>query len=328
MMLKNFRCLVLAMVLILVVFSCTTFAAKKPVKIIFGHNWNTELYYAKGIDYFKKLVEKNSKGKILVEVFPGSQLGGPGELLQATKNGAQQMTGSALGGYISGLWPKLATFELPWLVDDYARASRIAEKFDSLIDPEELVAKTGVRGLGVFISSLRHLTSRKVPIKDLEDIKGLKVRVPEIPSFVAMWKALGAVPTVITNTEMYTALATGTVDAQESGLSLICSYKLYEQLKYCTLTAHQCGMYIMNINNNFWNSLTTKQKKIIQDAADKCSKFINKATIEDDKKCYRLLVKAGMKFNKIDRVPLMKKGKTIWRQFGDVELIKKVEAIK
>jgi tripartite ATP-independent transporter DctP family solute receptor len=327
MMLKKFRCLVLAMVLVLVVFSCTTFAAKKPVKLIFGHNWNNEHYYAKGIDYFKKLVEKNSKGQILVDVFPGSQLGGPGEMLQATKNGAQQMTVSSLGGYISGLYPKLATFELPWLIGDYARASRIANRFNSLIDPDEIVAKTGVRAVGLFTASIRHLTTN-FPVNKLEDIKGLKVRIPEIPSYMALWKALGAVPVVVTAADMYTALATGTADAQENGFTHIYAYKTYEVQKYCALTGHICPLYMMNINNNFWNSLTAAQQKIIQKAADKCEKFINKATVEDEKKCYQLLAKAGMKFTKPDKTPFIKKGKTIWSQFGDAELIKKIEAIK
>jgi tripartite ATP-independent transporter DctP family solute receptor len=327
MMLKKFRCLILAMVLILVFVTCTTFAASKPIKLIFGHNWTNDYYYAKGIQYFKELVEKSSKGQILVDVFPGAQLGGPGEMLQATRNGAQQLTVSSMGGFISGLWPKLATFELPWLICDYDRASRIAAKFDSLIDPDDLVAKTGVRTIALFMTQKRHLATKK-PISKPEDIKGLKVCVPEIPSYVAVWKAMGAVPIVVTNADMYTAVATGTVDARDSGFSSIISYKLYEQLKYYALTAHQCGFYLMIINDNFWKSLTIAQRKIIQDAAHKCEKFIKKATIEDEKKCYQLLVKKGIKFTKPDTAILRSKGKTIWNQYGDTELIKKIEAIK
>jgi tripartite ATP-independent transporter DctP family solute receptor len=327
MMLKKSRCLVLAMALILVFVSCITFAADKPVKLVFGHNWPTDFYYGKGIQYFKELVERNSKGQIIVDIFPSAQLGGPGEMLQATRNGAQQLTVSSMGGYISGLWPKLATFDLPWLICDYARASRIADRFDSLIAPEELAAKIGVRAIGLFPSQMRQLAT-KVPVKKLEDVKGLKVRVPEIPSYVAMWKALGAAPTIVSNGDLYTALATGTIDANESGYSSIISFKLYEQLKYITITSHQCGFSLMIINNNFWKSLTLEQQKIIQDAADKCADYVKKANVEDDKKCQQLLVKKGIKFIKVDRAPFMKKGKTVWSQFGDAELINKIEAIK
>jgi tripartite ATP-independent transporter DctP family solute receptor len=326
MMLKKFRCLALVMVLVLVIVSSTTFAEKKPIRLVYGHTWSADHYYMKGDLYFKRLVEKNSKGQILVDIFPGAQLGGPQEMLQATRNGAQQMTACGLGGFISGLWPKLATFELPWLIKDYPHMLKIIDKFNSWIDPDELVAKTGVRVIGFKTGAPRQLTT-KFPVNKLEDIKGLKVRVPQTPSWVAMWKALGAAPTIMPLADVYTALATGTADAQENPFSSIYSYKFFEQQKYCALTAHQLGFYIMIINNNFWNSLTVAQRKIIQDAADKCTKMTNKATLADDKECYQLLSKAGMKFTKPDRTPFREKGKTIWKQFGDRELIKKIEAI-
>jgi tripartite ATP-independent transporter DctP family solute receptor len=327
MMLKKFRYLSLVMALILVIVSGTTFAAKKPVKLIFGHCYASEHAYGKGAYYFKELVEKNSKGQIVVDVFPGSQLGGPGELLQATRNGAQHVTISSMGGFISGLWPKLATFEVPWLICDYARLSRIAEKFDSLIDPDELVTKTGVRSIALFAYNMKNLYT-KFPINKLEDIKGLKIRVPEIPVLVAMWKALGAVPTVITNSDIYTALATGTIDACDGGLPWVYTNKLYEQVKCCALTDQQCGFNIVIINDNFWNGLTATQKKIIQNAADKCEKSISNSIEKEDKKAKQLLAKAGMKFTKPDRALFREKGKTVWSKFGNAELLKKIEAIK
>jgi TRAP-type C4-dicarboxylate transport system substrate-binding protein len=267
-MLKKFRYLALLTVLILVVVSCTTFAAAKPIKVIFGHNYSTEHYYSKGIKYFKKLVEKNSKGQIVVDVFPGAQLGGPGEMLQGTRSNAQQITISALGGYISGLWPKLTTLDLPYVIVDYESLSKVIDRYNSLIDPDEMVAKTGVRTIGFFTYPLQHLLS-KTPINKIEDIQGLKIGISEKPAEVAAWKALGAVPVVVTNAELYTALATGVVGATCHSMAVFQSFKLYEQNKYCALIGTQCGFGIMIINNNFWNSLTAKQKKIIQNAAYK-----------------------------------------------------------
>jgi tripartite ATP-independent transporter DctP family solute receptor len=327
MMLKKFRCFALVMTLILVVVSCTTFAAVKPIKVIYGHIFSAEHYYMKGDLYFKKLVEKNSKGQILVDIFPGSQLGSNVEMFQATKSGAQQMTISGLGGYLSRMWPKLGTFELPYLIRDYAHAAKIVDRFNSLIDQEEFVAKTGVRVIGFKFSAPRQLTT-KFPVNKLEDIKGLKVRVPQTPSLMALWKALGAVPTVISLSDLYTALATGTVDAQENPFANIYSLKFYEQQKYCALTAHLRGFYVVVINNNFWNKLTEVQRKILADAAVKCTKLTYKATIKDEKKTYQLLAKAGMKFTKPKLGPFREKAKTIWAQFGDEELIKKINAIK
>jgi TRAP-type C4-dicarboxylate transport system substrate-binding protein len=327
MMLKKFRCLVLAMVLILVFVSCTTFAANKPIKVIFGHNYAIEHYYNKGVLEFKKMVEKNSNGQILVSIFPGAQLGGPGEMLQATRNGAQHMTISNMGGFISGLLPKLATFEMPGLITDYARMTKIMDKFNSLIDPDEMVAKTGVRTIGFFSRAMSRIYT-KFPVKKIEDIKGLKIRAAEIPVAVAAFKAIGTVPTVVSNADVYTALATGTVNALLTDTPNFYAYKFYEQLKYCALINYQCGFSIMIINNNFWNGLTASQKKIVQEAAIKCTKFVKTATMAEDKRCQKLLTKAGVKLTKPDSSPFINKVKTIWSQFGDAELLKKLEAIK
>jgi tripartite ATP-independent transporter DctP family solute receptor len=327
MMLKKCRCLLLAMVLVLVVVSCTTFAAVKPIKIIYGHVWPADHYYLKGDQYFKELVEKNSKGQILVDIFPGSQLGGAAEGLQATRNGAQQMTQSGLGGFISRLVPKLAVFEMPYMYRDDTHAAKVIDKFNSLIKPEELAAKTGVRVLGIKTSTLRHLTS-KVPVNKLEDLKGMKIRVGENAMLIAYWKSLGMVPTAIPTADVYTALATGTVDAVENSFSGIYASKWHEQQKYCAQIGYMRGFYAMIINDNFWNKLTKKQQKILADAGKKCTQLMIKANEENDEEYYQLLSKAGMKFTKPDTAPFREKSKSIWSQFGDKELIKKIQAIK
>jgi TRAP-type C4-dicarboxylate transport system substrate-binding protein len=100
MMFKKFRCLALGLALILVIVSGTTFAAKKPVKLIYGSVFEGDGCYGKGDAYFKKLVEKNSKGKILVELYPLCQLGSGAEMYQAVKTGAQQMNSSSPGPLI------------------------------------------------------------------------------------------------------------------------------------------------------------------------------------------------------------------------------------
>jgi tripartite ATP-independent transporter DctP family solute receptor len=327
MMLKKFRCLVLAMVLILVVVSCTTFAAVKPIKIIYGNQTHKgELYYEKGDLYFKELVEKNSKGQILVEIYPSGQLGTIPEEIQAVKSGAQQMNNTPVGEFVP-YWSKLGTFDLPYLYRDQNHFLKVAEKFVSLIDQDEMATKTGLRIIGTRIKTPRQLTT-KFPVNKLEDIKGLKIRISQSPVSVALWKALGTIPTAIPVTDLYTALATGTVDAQENPFETIYTNKFYEQVKYCALTAHKREIVPIIISESFWKSLTKAQRKIIQDAMDKSDKRLTKLVLDDEAKFKNLLVKVGMKFTQPDLVPFREKAKTIWNQFGDAELIKKVEAIK
>jgi tripartite ATP-independent transporter DctP family solute receptor len=326
MMLKKFRCLALVMSLILVVIFGTTFAAKKPIKLVYGHDFTADHFFSKGDRYFKELVEKKSKGTILVDFFPALQLGSATEMLQATRSNAQQITLTSPGA-LTSILPKIGTLELPYLYRDDAHQIKVAKRISSIIDQDAIAAKTDLRILNVRIRAPRHLTT-KFPVHKLGDIKGLKIRSPENKLYMRLWQALGAVPTVIPMTDVYTALATGTIDAQENPFDSIYTWKIYEQVKYCALTAHIRSLSMMVINNSCWNSLTEKQRKIITNAAAKSAEMGFKDVEKDEKKCYNLLVKKGMKFTKPKLAPFREKAKTIWREFGDAELIKKVEAIK
>jgi tripartite ATP-independent transporter DctP family solute receptor len=323
-MLKKFRCLALVMIVVLVCISCTTFAAKKPVKLVYGHVFPADHYFSKCDYYFKKLVEKKSKGQIIIDFFPASQIGASTEMLQAVKSGAQQIY---FGGLPNVFLPKLATFALPYLYRDEAHQLKVRSKLSSLVDPNELAAKAGVRIIGARLRSPRHLTT-KFPVNKLEDIKGLKIRVPENAMFLAFWKALGAVPTVIPTADVYTALATGTVDAQENPFSDIYANKFFEQVKYCALTGHIRSIYTMVINNNCWNRLARSQQKIIIDAADKSCKMSEDLRNENEAEYKKMLAKEGMKFTRPNLAPFREKAKTVWSQFGDEELLKKIEAIR
>jgi tripartite ATP-independent transporter DctP family solute receptor len=324
--LKKFRYLALVMALILVAVSSTTFAAKKPIKLIYGHVYSASDFLYKGDLYFKKLVEKNSKGEILIDVFPQGQLGSQVEMLQATRSGAQQMFLASVGA-LQTLWPKLAVFDFYYLFRDQEHYLKVLNSIPSLIDQNQLASKTGMRILNARPHTPRHLTTN-FPVNNLKDIKGIKMRSPESVTSLAFWKALGTVPTVIPFADTYTALATGTVVAQENPLSSIYSMKFYEVQKYCALTAHQREVVGMFINNKLWKKLTKKQRKIMTNAAAKCVQKGIKDAQADEDKYYKILVKEGMKFTKPNLAPFQESVKPVWEKFGDQELIDKIQAVK
>jgi tripartite ATP-independent transporter DctP family solute receptor len=326
MMLKKFRCLALVLALILVVVSCTTFATVKPIKLAYGHVFPADYFFCKGDLKFKELVEKNSKGQILVDFFPNYQLGNQTEQLQATRTNAQQIT-IISPGTLSPIWQKMGTLELPYLFRDDAHHIKVMNQLSSLIDQDEMANKTGLRILNARRRAARQLTT-KFPVNKLEDIKGLKMRSPENTLYLALWKALGTVPTVIPGSEIYTALATGVVDGQENPLDDIYSKKLYEQVKFCALTSHMRETSMMVINEKCWKGLTNRQQKILTAAAAVSAKMGIADVIKDEKKAHDLLVEAGMKFTEPNLVPFREKAKTIWNQFGEKELIEKIEKIK
>jgi tripartite ATP-independent transporter DctP family solute receptor len=322
-MLKKFKVLALVMALILVVVSSTTFAAKKPVKLSYGCVYPPDHYFVKADLKFKELVEKNSKGQIVIDYFPGSQLGGQAEMEQAVSNGSLDMYFSTL---LWRVYPKGQTFGLPYIYRDEAHLQKVADKLSSVLDIDDYVAKARVRPIGVRLSSARHLCTR-FPVNKLEDIKGLKIRVPESALSMAFWKALGTIPTSMPGVDQYAALATGVIDAAENPFADIYSWKYQENLKYCALTGHVREPYMMQINEKSWKSLTKAQQKIISNAAVESSKYSNtlKKQSEDDYK--ELLTKAGMQFTTPDTAPFRERARTIWSQYGDAKMVKKIDAI-
>jgi tripartite ATP-independent transporter DctP family solute receptor len=328
MMLKKFRCLALVLALVLVVVSGTTFAAKKPIKLIYGESCHKTECYGKGMLCFKDLVEKRSKGQILVECFFQNQLGSFAEMYQAVRGDSQQMISSAIGELVQ-FYSKFGTFDLPYLYRDQKHYLKVAKKFTSLIDHDDFMAQTGMRIISVWLRNPRQLTA-KFPVNKLEDIKGMKIRIPQQPTSLALWKALGAVPTVITGPEVITALTTGVVVAQENPLESIYKAKLYEKTitPYCALTAHKMELYPVVVNNNWWKSLTVKERKIITNAMNESTKMVKKLVMDSDAQYKESLIKVGMKFTEPDLAPFRKKAQTIWGQYGDKRLIKKIQAVK
>jgi tripartite ATP-independent transporter DctP family solute receptor len=322
----KFRCLVLVLTLVLVSVSCNVFAAKKPIKLVFGSIQAADNFLCKGDRYFKELVEKNSKGRILIDYFPAGQLGSQPEMNQAVRTGAQQL-GLAAGGNLSQYWSKLATLDLPYIFRDEDHILKVLKRINSIIVPNEMASKTGMRILNIRVRAPRHLTT-KFPVNKLEDIKGLKIRVPENSVSKVLWKNLGTIPIVISGSEVYQAIATGTVDAQENPYDSIYGWKYYELVKYCAHTGHVRELVMMVINNKCWKSLTAKERKIIRDAAAKSGAMGLRDVKKEEKRLYDLLVKEGMKFTNPDIAPFREKAKKIWDQFGDAELLKKIEAIK
>jgi tripartite ATP-independent transporter DctP family solute receptor len=325
-MLKKSRCLVLVMILILAIVSCSTFAARKPIKLIYGHVFSKSHFLYKGDLYFKELVEKKSKGKIIVEIYPAGQLGNLNEMYQAVKLGSQHLV-IADGGGLSTYWIKLGTLDLPYLYRNIEHFIKVAGKITSMIDQDQMAAQTGMRILGARIQTPRQLTT-KFPVNKIEDIKGLKMRVPENQIYLAFWRAVGTIPMVVPGGEIYTALATGVIDAQENPLASFYEGRNYEHTKYCALTSHVYQMLLMVVNNNWWNNLTATQKKLVKNALDESNKLMVKAALDSEKESKELLSKAGVTFTTPDLVSFREKAKTIWRKFGDQDLIEKIQSVK
>jgi len=214
---------------------------------------------------FKGLVEGATGGNVIVKVFPSSQLGNERELIEGTKIGTIQM--SFVSGAIAGFYKEAQVLDIPYLFSSGPVAWKVMDGPFGQEMAADILQKTGMRVLAYGETGFRNFTNSNHPIKSPADMKGLKIRVMETPVYVNMVKALGAAPTPIAWSEVYTALQQKVVDGQENPVATIMQAKLYEVQKYLTLDGHSYGVDFFLINDKFYRSLPEETQQIIKTSA-------------------------------------------------------------
>ncbi|MGO4286956.1 sialic acid TRAP transporter substrate-binding protein SiaP [Bosea sp. TAB14] len=238
-------------------------------------------------------IKEKTGGRIDVQSFPNGQLGSSRDMVESVASGALTMVteGAAqLGQFV----PQLSIIEAPYIWKDAAHMTRALKS--PLIDElnAALVAKRGMRMIGVNYYGVRHLTSGKKPINSVEDMKGFKLRVPEVDTFRAMAEAWGARPTPLNFSELYLALSQGAVDGQENPLPTIASAKLAEVQKYLVLTAHIITPRLVIVNEAAWQKIPQADRAVIVAAVDKAAAWQDNEILEQEKSLAESLGKQGM----------------------------------
>ena len=217
------------------------------------------------INKFKEIVEKESGGRMNVKIFMSSQLGKEKAILELLKLGQTQMAltgGTFLSWYAKEYDPITIPFYLPdWECVKAYLDGPMGTKI------RDLAAEKG--GLVWFSSQKRaprHMTSSR-KIENVDDLKGLKIRMPAIPIWVDVWKELGTLPTVIPAGEIYLAMKTGQVEAHENSLVSPYSRKLWEVQKYIIMTAHVSFPWHWVASKVWFDKLDPKDQEIIRKAA-------------------------------------------------------------
>ena len=252
--------------------------AQAQTKLKWAHVYETSEPYHKWSVWAGDEIKKRTNGRYEVQVFPASSLGKESDINQGLTLGTVDiiLTGASFAGRT---YPPLAVTYFPFIFRDadhllkYAKSDvfkELAKGYDE---------KSGNHVTAVTYYGARHVTSTAArPIAKPEDMKGLKIRVPDAPAYLAFPKALGANPTPIAFAEVYLALQNGTVDAQENPLPTIEAKKFYEVQKNISLTGHIVDSLLTVISGQTWNKLSDADKKIFaevtEEAADKAGREI------------------------------------------------------
>jgi tripartite ATP-independent transporter DctP family solute receptor len=254
-------------VAILFVLTVLVFSAEAKVIVKYGHVGPPIHPQHHGAVAFAKYVTEKTNGAIEVQVFPLGQLGGERSMCEQVQGGTLQMTAST-AGVLANFVPEIGIIELPFVYPDRETAYKvlddkeIRERFAKYCDAKGFVF------IGYTENEFRDMTNSKRPIKNPEDLKGLKIRVVEAPMMIDTFKALGANPTPLPFPEIYNALQQKVIDGQDNPIYTSILMKFIEVNKFATITNHILTECPTVVNKAFWNSLTPDQQKIFREAAE------------------------------------------------------------
>lgn len=263
---------------------------------------------------FAKLAAEKSNGKIEITQFGGGQLGGLKDNTEGVRLGTIEMAWIDLGT-VGMIYPRASVIGLPFLFRDYDHVHKF---FDGEVGKgltDEIVEATGIRFLQYADSGFRSIVSNK-PVAAPDDMKGLKIRLPEVPIYVQTMNALGANPTAIPFGEVYTALQTGVVDAMECPCDALYISKVFEVTKYITRTNHIYADIGLAINEDLYQSLPDDIRKALSEAAQEAINSYRKSYVENDNEYYNKLISEGMEEVKPDKDAFVNKVKVVWDDFA------------
>ena len=271
-------------------------------KLKWAHVYEVSEPYHKQALWAADEIKKRTGGRYEVEVFPASTLGKETEINQGLSLGTVDIiyTGMAFAGRA---YPPMSLASAPFVFRDYAhwQAFRNGPVFKDISNA--YAGKTsGQHIAGYTYYGLRHMTSNKV-ISKPEDMKGLKLRVPDAPLFVMFPRAVGANPTPIAFAEVYLALQNGTVDAQENPLPTIDAKKFYEVQKYITLTGHILESLVTIVSGPTWSKLSDADKKTFDTVLWEASSRASQDIVDAENSLVAEFQKRGKTVNKVDRAP-------------------------
>ncbi|MEF2070075.1 TRAP transporter substrate-binding protein [Consotaella aegiceratis] len=273
----------------------TSLAQDMTLKL--GHLANEQNSWHKASLKFGEELEKLTDGRIKVEVYPNDSLGVEMDLINGMQLGTADMT--ITGESLQNWAPKAALLAIPYAYGSLEEMDEVASGPIGDEIEQQIIETAQIRPIAYFARGPRNLTSNR-PIKTPDDLKGLKLRVPNVPLFVDVWSALGANPTPMAFSEVFTSLQNGTIDAQENPLALIDSANFAEVQDYVNLTEHVRSWIYLTISELTWNQMSEEDQQAVMEAAKTAQAYERELFLADEQALEQTLKDKGMEFVDVD----------------------------
>lgn len=269
----------------------------------------------KAFFHFKELVERESNGRIEVQVMHSGQLGGHRDYIEGLQLGSIQMA-EINTSVLSAVEDAFMIFDMPYIsrsVDHLVRVinSGVGDQLSARLE-----AKTGIKIVGFMVRTPRSVYSSRGAINSADDFRGLKIRVMQSPVMVKTMELLGAIPVPISATERYMALQTGVVDAAENSPPLIITEKEYEVTRYVSLTEHFITPNVIALDSKFYNRLPADLQRLVVSAGQRAAQFAIDEDVRQLATAIQELESRGMRVNQIaDKSSFIERVRPIYAEY-------------
>jgi TRAP-type transport system periplasmic protein len=262
-----------------------------------GHLANEDNSWHQASLKFAEEVERLTEGRIAVEVFPNESLGKEIDLINGMQLGTVDMT--ITGESLQNWSPMAALLAVPYAYGSLEQMDEVASGEIGDEIEQQIIERAQIRPIAYFARGPRELTSNR-PVKTPDDLNGLRMRVPNVPLFVNVWSELGAQPTPMAFSEVFTSLQNGTIDAQENPLALIRSASFNEVQSHVNMTDHVRSWIYLTISEQTWNQLSDEDKGAIEEAAQIAQEHERELFLESLEADRQYLEENGMTFVEAD----------------------------
>lgn len=286
------------LVVFLSFFSCTAKKADKEFRVAYVMAQGGASHAA--AEKFAELVDLRSGGKIKVRLYPNGVLGNERVLVEGLSLRSVDMViaGPSMIGWNA---PEYGVFEAPFIFRNYEHLDRVMNGEIGKEIEEAMHQKRKIRFLAFFHRGPRYLTTTNRIVKTPDDLRGLKLRVPELPVYIKSWKIFGANPTPLAYSDMFMALKQGVVDGQENPLEVICTAHLYETQKYVMKTEHLISCYIASVGDHFFEKFDASEQEMLKSAIAEAARYQNDLVKQYEEEYMKILTDAGIEFVDVDK---------------------------
>lgn len=301
----------------------------KETTLRFAHYGAASDSVTHAAEKFAELVGEKTGGALVVQVYGNGELGNSPTMLEGTRLGTIDMVTTG-NPYFTASMPTLNLLDLPFLFqsDKHAYAVLDGEVGQALMGG---MGDAGLQGIGFWELGFRNLTNNVRAVSEPGDMQGLKIRTTPNPAHVLAFETLGASPTPMPFSEVYSALQTGAIDGQENPVNHIYANKLHEVQKFMSLTQHAYTTSPLVVNARRWSGLSSDFQSAMQEAALEAANLQREINAEENKSALEAMRKAGMQVVENPNSGAFREAvsevtrKAYVEQFGD-DLVKKVDA--